>query len=67
MDRLNVAIVAPLISRAAILARIDEIEREITAGLLRGVTSAQQYKAINNIKAEQHAEARVFAEAPRRP
>ena len=61
MDRLDTAILTPLITRAAILARIDVLERETASALLRGVTDAAQYKAINNIMAEQHAQARVFA------
>lgn len=68
MDRLDTAILAPLVTRAAILARIDVIERETAAALLRGVSNAAEYKAINNIMAEQHAEARVFAApAPGKP
>jgi len=67
MDRLDTAVLAPLVDRAAILARIDVLEREICAALLLGVTTSSDYKAINNIVAEQHAEARVFAEPPGRP
>ena len=64
MDRLSDEILTPVTDQAAILARIDVLERETCAALLRGVVSADQYKTINNIKAEQHAEARVFAEPP---
>lgn len=67
MDRLNVAILAPLVTRATILARIDVLERETSAALLRGVTSAAEYRTINNIMAEQHAQARAFAEPPINP
>ena len=64
MDRIKFAILAEASVRASILARIDVLERETSAGLLRGVTSAAEYRTINNIMAEQHAEARVFAEPP---
>lgn len=67
MDRLDTAILAPTITRAAILARIDVIERETAAALLQGVSTAAEYRAINNILGHQHAEARVYASAPRRP
>lgn len=68
MDRLNVAILAPVLTRAAILARIDVIERETSAALLRGVASAAEYRTINNILARQHAEALVYAApAPKQP
>lgn len=67
MDRLNVTVLAPVASRAAILARIDVLENEIAAGLLRGAASAAEYRTINNIMAEQHAQARAFAEPPPRP
>ncbi|MFC5550730.1 hypothetical protein [Massilia aerilata] len=67
MDRINVAIVAPLVARATILARIDVLEQETSAALLRGVASAAEYRTINNILATQHAQARAFAEPPTRP
>jgi hypothetical protein len=57
MDRPDVAI----LSVPTILARIEELELEIAAGLLRGVTTAAEYRTINNILAMQHAEACVFA------
>ena len=67
MDRLSDEILTTVTDRAAILARIDVLERETCAALLRGVTSADQYKSINNIKAQQHAEARVFADPAPEP
>lgn len=67
MDRLDTAILAPLVSRAAILARIDVLERETNARLLRGITTAAEYRTINDILATQHAEARAYAEPPPKP
>lgn len=67
MDRLDTAILTPLVTRAAIIARIDVIERETAAALLRGVRTATEYRTINDVLGQQHAEARVFASAPRRP
>jgi hypothetical protein len=60
MDRLDAAV----LTLPTLLARIDVLEREIAAGLLRGVATAAEYRTINNIMARQHAEARVFAIPP---
>lgn len=67
MDRLDVATLAPQLDVAATRERIEDAEQRVTAGLLRGVKTAAEYRTISGIVALQHAEALVWATPPKRP